>query len=46
MEGIEGRLIRSRSYSLDEDCGGGDTEEGVMRNEQFGVDRGPDEMEL
>jgi hypothetical protein len=38
MEGMEGRLIRSISYSLDEDCGGGDTDEGVMRKEQFGVD--------
>jgi hypothetical protein len=47
MEGIEGRLIRSRSYSLDEDCGGSDAdEEGVMRKEQFGVDRGPNEIEL
>jgi hypothetical protein len=47
MEGIEGCLIRSRSYSLDEDCGGGDTdEEGVMREEQFSVDRGPNEIEL
>jgi len=47
MEGIEGGLICSRSYSLDEDCGGSDPdEEGVMRKEQFGVDRGPNEIEL
>jgi hypothetical protein len=46
VEGVEGRLIHLRLRSLDEDCGGGDTGEGLMRKEQFGVDQGPNEMEL
>lgn len=42
---LETAVSHSRPHSL-EDCGSGDTDEERVTRKDFGVDRGPDEVEV